>query len=45
VLRALGSREPAGPAATRLLAAGHTSGADLAWGLVAGGRAVLALSA
>ncbi|MGH3195462.1 MAG: DUF2877 domain-containing protein [Streptosporangiaceae bacterium] len=45
VLRALGGREPAGPAATRLLATGHTSGADLAWGLVAGCRAVLALSA
>jgi len=31
-------------AARRLLATGHTSGADLAWGLVAGARAVVALS-
>ena len=45
VLRAFAGQEPAGPAATRLLAAGHTSGADLAWGLAAGCRAALALSA
>ena len=42
VLQALGGRESAGPAVTRLLAAGHTSGADLAWGIAAGCRAVLA---
>jgi hypothetical protein len=45
VLRAFAGQEPAVPAVTRLLAAGHTSGADLAWGLAAGCRAALALSA
>lgn len=45
VLRAFEGREPAGPAVARLLAAGHTSGADLAWGLAAGCAAVLALPA
>jgi Protein of unknown function (DUF2877) len=45
VLRAFAGQEPAARAATRLLAAGHTSGADLAWGLAAGCRAALALSA
>ncbi|HUK69152.1 MAG TPA: DUF2877 domain-containing protein [Streptosporangiaceae bacterium] len=45
VLRAFAGQEPAVRAATRLLAAGHTSGADLAWGLAAGCRAALALSA
>jgi Protein of unknown function (DUF2877) len=45
VLRAFAGQEPAGPAVARLLAAGHTSGADLAWGLAAGCRAALALSA
>lgn len=45
VLRALEGREPAGPAVARLLAVGHTSGADLAWGLAAGCAAVLALPA
>ncbi|MGE5287387.1 MAG: DUF2877 domain-containing protein [Micromonosporaceae bacterium] len=45
VLRAFAGQEPAGPAAARLLTAGHTSGADLAWGLAAGCRAALALSA
>ncbi|MGH3400133.1 MAG: DUF2877 domain-containing protein, partial [Streptosporangiaceae bacterium] len=44
VLRALGGLEPAAAAVARLLAIGHTSGADLAWGLSAGGQAVLALS-
>ena len=45
VVRAFEGREPAGPAVARLLAAGLTSGADLAWGLVAGCAAVLALPA
>lgn len=45
VLRAFAGQEPAGPAVARLLTAGHTSGADLAWGLAAGCRAALALSA
>jgi hypothetical protein len=45
VLRGFAGQEPARPAVTRLLAAGHTSGADLAWGLAAGCRAALALSA
>jgi hypothetical protein len=45
VLRGLAGQEPARPVVTRLLAAGHTSGADLAWGLAAGCRAALALSA
>ncbi len=44
VLRAFAGQEPAGRAAARLLATGHTSGADLAWGLAAGCRAALALS-
>lgn len=43
VLRALGGLEPAPAAVARLLAVGHTSGADLAWGLSAGCQAVLAL--
>jgi hypothetical protein len=43
VLRAFAGQEPAAPAVTRLLAAGKTSGADLAWGLAAGCRAALAL--
>jgi Protein of unknown function (DUF2877) len=45
VLRAFAGQEPAAPAVTRLLTAGQTSGADLAWGLAAGCRAALALSA
>ncbi len=45
VLRGLAGQEPAAPAVTRLLASGHTSGADLAAGLAAGCRAALALSA
>jgi Protein of unknown function (DUF2877) len=44
VLRALAGQEPLTPAVRRLLAAGHTSGADLIWGLLAGCRAALALS-
>lgn len=44
VLRAFAGQEPAMPAVTRLLAVGHTSGADLAWGLAAGCRAALGLS-
>jgi hypothetical protein len=45
VLRAVAGREAPRPAVRRLLAAGHTSGADLAWGVRAGCRAVLALAA
>lgn len=45
VLRAVAGHEPAGPAVRRLLAAGHTSGADLAAGISAGCRAALALGA
>ena len=45
VLRAFEGRESAGRAVARLLAAGHTSGADLVWGPAAGCPAVLALSA
>lgn len=44
VLRAFAGQEPAVPAMTRLLTVGHTSGADLAWGLAAGCRAALGLS-
>ena len=45
VLRALAGQEPLAPATRRLLGAGHTSGADLIWGLLAGCRTTLALSA
>ncbi|WP_395105984.1 DUF2877 domain-containing protein [Actinomadura sp. SCN-SB] len=45
VLRAVAGLEPAAPAVRRLLAAGHTSGADLASGVLAGCRAVLAHTA
>jgi uncharacterized protein DUF2877 len=45
VLRAFAGQEAAGPAMARLLTVGHTSGADLAWGLATGCRAALALSA
>lgn len=45
VLRALAGREPLKPAATRLLATGHTSGADLAWGLLTGCLTALRLAA
>jgi Protein of unknown function (DUF2877) len=44
VLRAVAGKEPPVPAVRRLLAAGHTSGADLAWGVLAGCRAALALA-
>jgi hypothetical protein len=44
VLRGIAGQEPLRPAARRLLNAGHTSGADLAWGLLAGCRAALTLS-
>ncbi|MBA8953595.1 DUF2877 domain-containing protein [Actinomadura namibiensis] len=44
VLRAAAGREEASPAVRRLLAVGHTSGADLAEGVLAGCRAVLALA-
>ncbi|HXA61451.1 MAG TPA: DUF2877 domain-containing protein [Streptosporangiaceae bacterium] len=44
VLRAIAGQEPMAPALRRLLSAGHTSGADLAWGVLAGCRATLALS-
>ncbi|WP_203991575.1 DUF2877 domain-containing protein [Sphaerisporangium rufum] len=43
VLRGLAGRGPLEPAVRRLLCVGHTSGADLAWGLRAGAAAVLAL--
>lgn len=44
VLRGIAGQDPLIPAARRLLATGHTSGADLTWGLLAGCRAALALS-
>ncbi|WP_067462968.1 DUF2877 domain-containing protein [Actinomadura macra] len=44
VLRAVAGHEQATPAVRRLLAVGHTSGADLAWGVLAGCRAALALA-
>ncbi|MCW2945985.1 MAG: hypothetical protein JWR24_2702 [Actinoallomurus sp.] len=44
VLRGIAGQDPLVPAARRLLATGHTSGADLAWGLLIGCRAALALS-
>jgi hypothetical protein len=44
VLRGIAGQDPFAPAARRLLATGHTSGADLAWGLLTGCRAALALS-
>jgi hypothetical protein len=45
VLRGIAGQDPLLPAARRLLSTGHTSGADLAWGLLLGCRAALALSA
>jgi hypothetical protein len=45
VLRALAGQEALAPAVRRLLGAGHTSGADLTWGILTGCRATLALSA
>lgn len=44
VLRGIAGLEPLRPAARRLLTAGHTSGTDLVWGLMAGCRATLALA-
>ena len=48
VLRGLAGQEPLGPAVRTLLASTHTAthpaGADLAWGLIAGCRAALALA-
>lgn len=44
VLRGLAGQEPLGPAARTLLATSEDSGADLAWGLVAGCRAAVALA-
>lgn len=44
VLRGLTGTEPLVPALRRLLCAGHTSGSDLAWGVIAGGRAALTLA-
>ena len=45
VLRCVAGHEPPQAAVRRLLAVGHTSGADLAHGVLAGCRAALALSA
>ncbi|MCP2338360.1 DUF2877 domain-containing protein [Actinomadura rupiterrae] len=45
VLRGIAGHEPPGPAVRRLLTVGHTSGADLAWGVLAGCRAALSLAA
>ncbi|GAA3162124.1 hypothetical protein GCM10010466_61390 [Planomonospora alba] len=44
VLRGLAGRQPLEPALARLLRLGHTSGADLAWGLRVGLAAVTALA-
>lgn len=44
VLRGLAGQEPLGPAIRKLLTAGQSQGADLAWGLVAGCRAAVALA-
>ncbi|MEO3813914.1 DUF2877 domain-containing protein [Sphaerisporangium sp. B11E5] len=43
VLRGVAGRRPLEPALRRLLQIGHTSGADLAWGMRTGMSAVLAL--
>ncbi|WP_433184931.1 oxamate carbamoyltransferase subunit AllH family protein [Actinoallomurus sp. CA-150999] len=45
VLRGIAGQEPLEPAARRLIDIRHTSGADVAWGLLTGCRAALALSA
>ncbi|WP_243718244.1 DUF2877 domain-containing protein [Actinomadura sp. 7K534] len=45
VLRCVAGHEPPDTAVRRLLAVGHTSGTDLAQGVLAGCRAVLALTA
>ncbi|MEU6754527.1 DUF2877 domain-containing protein, partial [Spirillospora sp. NPDC046719] len=44
VLRCVAGHEPPSAAVRRLLAIGHTSGTDLAWGVLAGCRATLALA-
>jgi len=44
VLRAFAGQKPVEPAARRLLTAGRAAGAELAWGLIAGCGAALALS-
>ncbi|MFD0686998.1 DUF2877 domain-containing protein [Actinomadura fibrosa] len=44
VLRGVAGHETLAPAVRRLLAVGHTSGADLAWGVLAGCHATLALA-
>lgn len=44
VLRGVAGQEPLYPAIRRLLNVGHTSGADLAWGLLAGCRSALRLA-
>ncbi|WP_315987623.1 DUF2877 domain-containing protein [Actinomadura sp. HBU206391] len=44
VLRGIAGQVPLRPAVRRLLGVGHTSGADLTWGLLAGCRATLALA-
>ncbi|WP_344281036.1 oxamate carbamoyltransferase subunit AllH family protein, partial [Actinomadura napierensis] len=44
VLRCVAGHEPPSAAVRRLLAIGHTSGTDLAWGVLAGCRAALALT-
>ena len=44
VLRGIVGLQSLEPAAQRLLRLGHTSGADLTWGIRAGLSAVLALS-
>jgi hypothetical protein len=43
VLRGIAGHQPLAPAVHRLLRLGHTSGADLAWGLRTGLAAVVAL--
>lgn len=45
VLRGIAGQDPITPAVKRLLGIEHTSGADLAWGLLAGCRAAVALCA
>jgi uncharacterized protein DUF2877 len=45
VLRGIAGQSELRPAVRRLLGAGHTSGADLIWGLLAGCRAILSLAA
>lgn len=42
LINAVAGNSPVGPALARLLAVGHTSGADLGLGVLAGARAVLA---